>query len=851
MKTCRLAILTLLILVIFGVAWAGPSPRTGDGNRDSASPSISADGRYVVFASQAFNLIPGDINRREDVFLYDRATGETVLISRADDGAQGDFESSAPVISANGRYVAYMTWSSNLLPEEMFYNGIVVLDRVTGELDTVSQSTAGELPYGVQGQPSISADGRYVTFVSNAPNLIDNLWAYCDSGNPDCSEVFLHDRQTGETIVLSRNALGQLADDSSHLPVISTGGQMVVFDSLATNLLDGQPGAPDIPPGIRHVYAYDLASGKLSLVSRAGDGAPANGESYAPTVSPDGRLVAFASTATNLAPVAPAVDNVFLHDRDTGETSLISRGTGGAHADSGSWAPAFATDGGTLAFSSLAGNLVPDDVNGRRDIFVYDLDAATLTLVSRHRSGLPSDGDSENPAVSDGGRFIAFETYATNLGNSVVDGVLDVALLDREREGTTWVTARSPSLQGNSESRSPAISADGRFVAFDSYANNLVVGDNNGFWDIFVYDRQTGFTSLIGRGGPAIGHLRWPVISADGRYVAFESDIPFGSQEDTHSRVYIYDRQTGLTELVSRGYDGSPANNWSNNPALSHDGRYVVFHSLASNLVPDDDEDGRNIFFYDHLTRALTRLSWESMNLAGAIMKPGKLAVSADGRYIAFTAAIGVGDWHDHVFIFDRISGETTRVTPQPPADFALSPQVGNFSADSRFLVYASDMVLPNENDTNDTYDVFVYDRETGLTKLVSRSSSGELAQGSSNDPTISADGRYVAFESYSKNLAPITDHHPNHVYLHDRLTGETRLMSAATGLPQFWNHSENALSADGRWLVVATEAALVAGDSNGYMDTFLVSRADGHIELLSGLILPEPYRVYSSVITR
>lgn len=839
----------LLVLLVFGVAGAAPAPRAADGNRDSTAPSISADGRFVVFASEDFDLVPDDLNLRGDVFLYDRVSGETTLLSRGSGIEQQRRESSEPVISANGRFVAYSTWEKTLLPAGMDTFGIVVLDRDTGALTLVSRSTSGVLPRSSSEQPAISADGRYVAFLSDADELIDGDRDHCyDADLWYCLDLYLHDRTTGQTIAITRSPNNWFADGSSNRPAISADGGTVVFDSLATNLLGGQPA---IPADTSQVYAYDVAGEQLSLVSRSSAGGAADGESFAPSVSPDGRLVAFVSRAMNLVPGTPAVDNIYLRDRDTGQTTLLTRGIGGANANGGSGAPAFSPDGRFLAFSSLASNLVPGDDNDRRDVFVYDLEAAALTLVSRSGQDAPGDGDSDNPAIAGGGLFVAFETRANNLDGEVDDQTLDIALRDRQTSDTRLITARPLSWQGNSESRGPAISADGRVVAFESYAANLVPGDNNNRWDIFVYDAVTRKTTLIGRDGPVVTEARYPVISADGQVVTFQSYHSFDQPDEGYRQVYVHDRRTGVTELVSRAADGSPGNWHSDNPTLSADGRYVVFSSGAANLVPDGDGEGR-IFVYDRQTSALRRLRWADMGL-DEVWAPGILTISADGQAIAFEASIPVeGGWlESHVLVYDQATGETARVTPVAPRDFALGPVVGNFSADGRYLTYAASMVVPGDNDTNNTYDVYVYDRQTEVTWLISRSPTGQVGNSLSHSPTLSADGRYVVFISYADNLAPIGDRYPVHVYLHDRQTGETKLVMPGLGI-NYIDYGEHlaGLSSDGRWLAAASDAPVVSGDSNGLADVFLYDRTTEQVKLISGLI-PGPYRFYTPGVMR
>src|SRR5207249_3675999 len=266
-------------------------------------------------------------------------------------------------------------------------------------------------------------------------------------------------------------------------------------------------------------------------VSVASDGTEGNDVSLGSALSADGRFVAFDSSATDLvAADTNGVSDVFVHDRQTGTTERVSVASDGTQ-DNGSSAcsdiaypPALAAAGSFVAFVSAATNLVTSDTNGTTDVFVHDRQTGTTERVSVASDGAESNAASVGAALSADGRFVAFHSAATNLVADDTNGTTDVFVHDRQTGMTERVSVASDGTQGNNASSYPALSADGRFVAFDSDATNLVAGDTNGATDVFVHDRQTGTTervSVASGGSQGNGFNAGPVLSADGRFVAF------------------------------------------------------------------------------------------------------------------------------------------------------------------------------------------------------------------------------------------------------------------------------------------------------------------------------------------
>jgi Tol biopolymer transport system component len=372
-------------------------------------------------------------------------------------------------------------------------------------------------------------------------------------------------------------------------------------------------------------------------------GVPGDAFSGSPTISPDGRFVAFNSSSTNLAPGGGnGATHVLVHDRQTGETLRASVGPGGVLANGFSDGPTISAGGRLVAFSSDATNLVANDTNGQPDVFVHDTRTRTTRRVSVGQGGAQGNGYSARPALSADGRFVAFESAASNLVPGDTNRSVDVFVRDLETGRTRRASLRSGGGQSGGGA-GPAISANGRYVAFISGAADLVRGDTNGQADVFVHDLTAGTTkrASLGRGGVQAnsGNVR-PSISADGRYVAFESTADNLVPGDTRHRedVYIRDLTAGTTSLVSRTPGGLAGNGLSAYPQISADGRFVVFQSLATNLVPGDTNAQADVFLHERRT-GVTRRTSVGPGGVEANGGSGTASVSADGCFVAFASS--------------------------------------------------------------------------------------------------------------------------------------------------------------------------------------------------------------------
>lgn len=409
-----------------------------------------------------------------------------------------------PAISGDGRYVAFASQAVNLVGNDINqWRDVFVRDRQTGQTTRVSISTNGVQGNRASDEPAISGDGRYVAFSSAAINLVgDDNNNTCDRngypGSPldsslqNCQDVFIHDRQTGRTERVSLSSGGGQANGDSGAPALSADGRYIAFWSKADNLVPGDTNNSD------DVFVRDLQTGQVERVSVASDGGQGNGFaqrslvpwSGPPALSADGRYVAFWSDASNLVPDdTNARDDVFVHDRQTGLTERISVSSEGAQADGPSGWPAISANGRYVAFVSAAANLVPGDTNESWDIFLHDRETGETRRVSLAPGGGQADNSSDIPAISADGRFVAFSSSAGNLAANDANRTWDVFSYDQETGTVQILSTTANGLAGDSPSYSPAISAEGAHVTFWSSAGNLVANDTNREADVFVYGR--------------------------------------------------------------------------------------------------------------------------------------------------------------------------------------------------------------------------------------------------------------------------------------------------------------------------------------------------------------------------
>jgi len=390
--------------------------------------------------------------------------------------------------------------------------------------------------------------------------------------------------------------------------------------------------------------------------------------------------------------------------------------------------------------------------------------ASDIERISISSGGNQANGDSEEPAISSDGFIVAFISEATNLVPGDTNDAIDVFVHDRDAGTTERVSVATAGTQGDDDAYTLGLSSNGRFVAFGSFAANLVADDTNDAIDVFVHDRDTGTTervSIATAGTQANDDSFSPAISSSGRFVAFRSDATNLVANDTnnHSDIFVHDRTLGVTERVSVDSDGDQANGDSILPAISADGRFVVFSSEASNLVAGDTNNLADIFVHDRQNDETVLIVGPAEFNTGSgvvIVAPG---VSPDGDFVGLRSDaddLVPADTNNSFdsFLIDRGSAIAERVSVSTSeAEGNSDSSRPSISSNNRFVVFSSIATNLVSGDTNGFEDVFVRDRDAGRTRRVSLAFDGSQGDNRAFAAVISGDHEFVAFTSLAENL--------------------------------------------------------------------------------------------------
>ncbi len=766
---------------------------TGGGSSNSIYGQVSADGRYVLFQSEASDLMPGDTNGVTDIFRRDLVTGTTELVSVGASGSSANSSSSDAVMTPDGRYVTFVSTASNLVSGDL--NGtpdVFVRDLVSGTTTRASLITPGNST-ATMSTPVITPDGRFVAFAIASNYLLTATLA---------GEVYVRDCVANQTIWASTNAsalayailkTGSQPYPSYH-PVMSDDGRFVAFKT-----------GPATSVGAV-VMQFDALTGLTTVVNTNGFPAWSQiDDVYGPEMTSDGRFIAYVQREGT---GNTTYSSVHVWDAWTGVDVVVSVDAGGnPRPGTTSHTPVISPDGRYVAFLSNATNLVANAVSNGFHIYLSDLLAGTTQLVDADTNGIgSSDMEGSVPVLSADGQYVTFCALDGNLVASDNNKAYDVFVRDTVGGATELISQRSPVISSQTASGISSlgpfsVSGDGRYVTYASYADDLATNDFNGARDVFVADLVTGTNNLVsvGSDGNAAmgGFSANPVIGAGGRWVAFVSTATnlTGNPNNVYNNVFLRDLSAGTNVLVSVALDGSsPGNNDSIGPAVSQDGRFVAFLSRASNL------GSSGVYLRD-------MIAGTNLYLTGSSYISGSGSISLDGRYVAYP--ISSGAWR----VWDAQSGTYIYTTPLTTSA-ALSPDgrrllyrystqiyaadvQGNsnlvsfpstlpiqassqWSADGRYFVFATASALV-PGDSNGTNDVYVCDVLTGtLTPVSLNAGLTATANGPSDAPAMSGDGRFVVYRSLATDITPGLTNGLQNVFLFDRLTGTNRLVAAA-----------------------------------------------------------------------
>lgn len=514
-------------------------------------------------------------------------------------------------------------------------------------------------------RPSTVTDeqGRYAlsdipagawTIQARSPGLLDSepVDGVVTGEGPGTADLAIPGRPAIERVSLAPD--GGETTGTAGQPSVSADGRFTAYQSNAPEL------DPDITNGQYNIYVEDRASGVVERVTQTPDGSQPDLGSTRPEISADGRWVAFQSAATNLVPGdTNGRHDIFLFDRATGTTALVSTATDGGPSDGDSTFPAISPDGGWVAFQSLGTNLVDHDSNGMQDVYLYEVATATVQLVSRSAQGTPGNRASHAPSVSANGEFVVYHSFADNLlaGNDT-NGVADVMVLNRATGVVQRASVNSGWGQANSHSLRATVSNDGRFVAYESLASNLVGGDANGATDVFVRDRATFTTHCVTcLAGGANGSSTLANISGDGTAVAYQSQASNLVPGDDNSAedIFVTRWASGVTTLVSTG-DNRPATLGSSLAAVDQDGSVVIFQSFDASLAGPDTNGLWDVYLRD-LEPSADRAQFVVSNLR-LVHAPGRGAIKAS------VSVTNVGSKAGDYTVGAYLDGELTATTP-------------------------------------------------------------------------------------------------------------------------------------------------------------------------------------------
>jgi uncharacterized repeat protein (TIGR01451 family) len=859
------------------------SPNSGSFTGFNRHDLHSADARFVLIETQATNLdrTVDDINGDSDVYLLDTATQALVLVSHRAGaaGVAANAASRAVALSRDGNRALFASAATDLLAGQVEGNAgfdLFLFDRASGQTQLVSRRLPGATatPDGESSDGFLDATGQRVVFRTAATNLIPGV---VDTNAADDTYLFDLSGPSPVLRLLSSNAgAPSQAGSARSIPLdISRDGQRIAMLSGANAMVAGQTGTGD------QLYLLDRFGTRRMVTHAAGNatqgGNLASGDAH---FSGDGRWLVLGSRASDL--VAGVTDtnslfDIFLHDCVADATTLVTSSAASATTtgNQGGNATAFVNDDGTrIAFASNASNLlagVTDNNAGASDIFVQETATRARTLVSfREGTTATASGASNLLGFDDAGRHVLFESSAPDLLAGQVDGAssrhlflfaldgVDNTLVSRRHDAPLTATAT-----GISNGR---LTAAGDAVLF-SGPDELDASDDNANTDPFVF--RNGANTRLLRPDPTVdntmsdgGSTVMPgAIDDFGRRVAFTSTsqrVMPGLSGPSAQQLFVRDRADGSVRLATHTPAGSGVRSGGalGAHALSGDGEFLAFISSATDLAGATVSGGNaQLYLWNRATGEVILASHAAgtPGVAGNGAVVGQPRITPDGRFVAYLSGAGnlvagqSGATSDNLFLYDRVANANTLASYAAGTPAQGAGSVGaqfDLSDDGALLGFStlSPSVAQGVADTNGTSDVFLYVRASGANLPVSRSrSSARMALGGSSDADLSADGSHVVFRSLSNELLPgaPTSGTTSDVYLWQRSDDSVRLVSHNAGnaaQPANAGSLAAQLSDDGSRIVfhsVATDLVPGFTSPHGLNSLFLFEAASGNVALL------------------
>ena len=772
---------------------------TGGGDGDSFSSAISTNGQFVLFESGADDLVAGDTNKATDIFVRDLVNGTNRLVTVSTNGGFANGDSRDSVMTPDGRYIAFVSAANNLVPGDT--NGIediFVRDMVSG---TIVLASPGAMPAAARGSaseaPEITPDGRYVVFLSTATNLVAG-------GITNSAQIYLRDLVAGITVQVSSGAVVPgfsaitcgnhvTSDDGSvvafqakplvpgrttNSPVqavfrrdlLSGTTDLIYTNTMYKSLQDisglsmtadgrylafvGYFGAVSAPRS--SVFVWDAQTATETTVSMdVSNSTITNADCQAPSIDASGRFVSFLCTATNLTTnaVTPGDFHLYVRDLLTGSNQLVDIGTNGIGSSKAILnGPALTPDARFITFDCGDSDLVDGDNNGANDVFLRDLLAGSTELISAHAAVLPNvaprmAGGPSGFQVSDDGRYIAFCSTARDLApydtNNLADIFVRDLLLGTNILVSVATNGYSPAAGG---STAPMISGDGRYVAFISSANNLVSGGYS-VPNIFVRDLLAHTTTLATEG--STGSV---IVGGE----------PFGFSADAHYVLFT----TYVTNLVPYPYNLYVRDLQQKQTVALATNAPLGFSALMS-------RNGHVVFAAYWIGPPTIFYLWDTQSKTTILTNVHPFAFSGDGRRLAYLNSNG-SEWR----VMDLVTKEDFLVSSNLYLSYPFLP---TFSYDGQYLAYSTSQAISTGDTNSNTRDVYIYDFETHSNQLISQTyDSGFSADRQSDVPAISYDGRFVAYRSMARNIVPGITNGFKQYYLYDRQTGKTTLIGAS-----------------------------------------------------------------------